>query len=76
MVRLRKVDGAFNFIRSDVACLQAGGVVRARSVLKHRALPVDLAFGHWLLAFGRVWLLFGFLFLVWHRRPRRCLCFG
>src|SRR5689334_25196002 len=65
---LRQVDGAFNFIRSHIACLLAGGLVRARSVLE---APGAARLG---LGFGL--LLFGFARLVWHSRPRLCFCFS
>jgi hypothetical protein len=39
---LREVDGAFSFMRSHVALL-GGDLVRARSVVIHRALPVRVS---------------------------------
>jgi hypothetical protein len=40
---LRQGMGAYSFVLSHISCLHAGGVVRARSVLMHRALPVRVS---------------------------------
>jgi hypothetical protein len=44
LTELRGVDGAFSFCSSHICLPLSGDVVRARSVLVHRALPVYFFF--------------------------------
>lgn len=74
-LRLRQRDGAFSFVASHVALL--GNLVRAAFGARYteRGL-LGLAHGHWLFAFGLLWLLlFWFARLVWHRHSCLCFCF-